>query len=101
MPLALDGAVVMASFAPLILMRIPFTALPFWETFSVSVVLRPTKRVFFATPIAVQYLTGGTNGPFATTEDEAVLFAVFVSCSLPTVVAVLVRVPVVPAVVTS
>src|SRR6478752_6233455 len=83
-------------------MRIPFTAFPFWVTFSVKVVLRPTKRVFFgATLTAVQYFTGGTNTPFATTEAVAVLLAVLVSCSLPTVVAVLVRVPVVPAVVTS
>jgi len=29
MPLAFDGAVVIASFAPLILMRMPFTAFPF------------------------------------------------------------------------
>src|SRR6478609_1010477 len=101
-PFALDGAVVIASFAPLTLMRIPFTALPFWVTFSVSVVLRPTKRVFFgATLTAVQYFTGGTNGPFATTEAVAVLLAVFVSCSAATVVAVLVSVPVWPAVVTS
>src|SRR6266566_1608590 len=46
-PFALDGVVVIASAAPLILMRIPFTAFPFWVTFSVSVVLLPTKRVFF------------------------------------------------------
>ena len=54
-PLAFDGAVVVASFAPLILIRIPFTALPFCVTFSVSVVLRPTKSVFFGdTLTAVQ-----------------------------------------------
>src|SRR2546423_7154764 len=54
-PLVFDGAVVIASFEPLILMRIPFTALPFWVTFSVRVVLRPTKRVFFGeTLTAVQ-----------------------------------------------
>src|SRR6266481_9088993 len=94
-PLAFDRAVVIVSAPPLILMRIPFTALPFWVTFSVSVVLRPTKRVFFgATLTAVQYFTGGTNGPFATTEALAVLLAVFVSCSAATVVAVLVSVPV-------
>src|ERR1700693_2864081 len=81
MPLAFEGLVVIASVAPLILMRIPFTAWPFWETFSVSVVLRPTNIVFLgATLTAVQYLTGGTNLPFTTTDAVAVLLAVFVSC---------------------
>src|SRR5712691_8099223 len=101
MPWALDALVVIASLAPLILMRIPCTALPCWETFIVSTLLRPTKSVFGDTRTAVQYCTGGTSGPFTTTEAEAVLLAVFVSCSFATVVAVSVSVPVAPAVVTS
>src|SRR5438046_5458888 len=101
MPWALEGPVVRLSVAPLILMRIPFTGLPFCVTRIVSVVLRPTKSVFGPTRTAVQKRTGGVNGPCTTTEAEAVLLAVFVSCSLPTVVAVFVTVPVALAVVTS
>src|SRR5438445_7316422 len=103
-PPALDGAVVIAAVAPVILTRIPFTGLPFWETLSVRVTLRPTKSVFFgATLTAVQKRTGGlgTNAPCTTTEAVAVLLAVFVSCSLATVVAVFVSVPSVLAAVTS
>jgi hypothetical protein len=92
-PLAPDAFVVSFSEAPLILMRIPFTDLPFWLTFIESTVVRPTKSVFGDTATAVQNTVGGTNGPFTTTEADAVLFAVFVSASVATVVPVFVTVP--------
>src|SRR2546427_6517780 len=101
MPLPLEGAVVRLSVEPLILMRIPCTALPCWETRIVSVVLRPTNSVFGDTRTAVQYTTGGTNGPFTTTEAEAVVVAGFVSCCLATLGALLAVVPVTPALVAS
>src|SRR6478672_7814599 len=54
-PLAFERPVVIESDAPLILIRMPATALPFWVTLRVSVVLRPTKSVRLgATLIAVQ-----------------------------------------------
>src|SRR5712664_797751 len=101
MPLALDALVVRLSVEPLILTRIPFTALPCWETRIDKVTMRPTNSVFGATPTAVQNTAGGTNLPFTTTVAEAVLLAVLVSCSFATVVAVFVSVPCTSAVVTS
>ena len=45
---------VTASVAPLILMRIPFTGLLFWETRRVSFTFRPARSVFAPTRTAVQ-----------------------------------------------
>jgi hypothetical protein len=79
---------------PLILTRTPCTGLPFCRTLTRSVVGRPTTSDRGVTASAVQYLTGGTKRPFTCTCAEAVLFAVFVSASFPTTVAVFVIVPV-------
>src|SRR5216683_1356453 len=87
--------------------RTPAFALPCWDTRTVRTCVRPTKSDFGDTATAVQYVGGftggfgGTSGPLTTTEADAVLFAVFVSGSLATVVAVFVSVPVEVAVVTS
>src|SRR6266536_1052925 len=101
MPLALDGLVVSFSEGPLILIRIPFTALPFWRTLIESTVVRPTKSGFEGALTAVQNTAGGMNGPLTLTELVAVLLAVFVSASFATVVTVFVTVIAEVAVVTS
>ena len=66
---------------------------------------RPTNNVFGETATAVQYVTGlttgGTKAPTTGAAADATLFAVFVSCSFATVVAVFVIVPIVVVVVTS
>src|SRR5438445_10105469 len=100
-PLRLDGLVRIESVEPLIRTLMPAFACLCWETCRVRSVEWPTRIDFGETASAVQYCTGGVNGPFTTTDADAVLLAVLDSASAPTTVVVLVSVPVWSEVVTS
>jgi len=98
-PRRFDAFVRTSSAGPLTRTRTPATAFPCWEMRIVRTACRPTKTDRGETTTAVQNCTGGTSAPLTWTVADAVLFAGFVSDSLPVTVAVFVIEPTVVAVV--
>src|SRR4029077_3347243 len=88
-PLLLERGDRRSTPAPLTWTRMPFAGLPSSVTRTVSLVRLPTVVDLVVTLTAMQpwRMTAGVNGPVTRVVACAELFAVVVSCSLPTTVA--------------